>query len=218
MNPSGTPPRALVVVDVQRDFCEGGALPVPGGGACATRISEHIARARDGYAAIVATQDWHIDPGPHFGDPPDFVDSWPVHCVAGSPGAELHENLASAVEIPGTLDAIFRKGEHAAAYSGFEGHDAEGVGLGDWLASRHVAAVDVVGIATSACVKATALGALAQGLAVRVLVDLCADLADPPGMTEVTLRELAQRGVEIATASPPRGGADDLTAAPRRAE
>ncbi len=218
MTASASPARALVVVDVQRDFCEGGSLAVPGGAACASRISAHVATARDDYAAVVATKDWHVDPGGHFADPPDLVDSWPVHCLAGSPGAELHENLASAVEIPDAFDAIFHKGEHAAAYSGFEGHDADGVGLADWLAMRHVEAVDVVGIATSACVKATALGALDHGLSVRVLVDLCADLADPPGLTEATLRALAERGVEIARAGSTSSGAPGTTATPERAE
>lgn len=188
---------ALVVVDVQRDFCEGGSLPVPGGEACAARVSEYLARSRGSYAAVAATQDWHIDPDGHFGDPPDWVDSWPVHCLADSSGAEFHPNLGSMVEVPQVFDKVFRKGQYAAAYSGFEGRNDEGVLLPEWLAVRQIGSVDVVGIATSACVKATALGARKNGFRTRVLLDLCADLAEPAGITATTVAELTENGVEV---------------------
>src|SRR3712207_2384565 len=106
--------RALLVVDVQNDFCEGGSLAVAGGAAVAAAISAHVASSS--YDHVVATRDYHVDPGSHFSETPDFVDSWPVHCVAGTPGASFHPELdVTAVE------AVFSKGAHAAAYSGFEG-------------------------------------------------------------------------------------------------
>jgi nicotinamidase/pyrazinamidase len=196
---------ALIVVDVQRDFCEGGSLPVKGGADCAARVSAYLAQSGNSYAAMVATQDWHIDPDGHFGDPPDWVDSWPPHCLAGSSGAEFHPNLGSRVDVPAVFDRVFRKGEYAAAYSGFEGRDEKGVFLAEWLERRRIRSVDVVGIATSACVKATALGARGNGLRTRVLLDLCADLAEPAGITATTIRELTANGVEIVGEPP---GAD----------
>lgn len=196
------PPRdrnrsALIVVDVQRDFCEGGSLAVPGGADCAARVSEYLARSGQEYASIVATKDWHIDPDEHFGDPPDWVDSWPVHCVANSIGAEFHPNLAAKVDVAVVFDNVFRKGEYAAAYSGFEGRDNEGVSLAEWLGHHGIEKVDIVGIAISACVKATALGAIANGFRTSVFVDLCADLVEPEGITAATLAELVDNGVEI---------------------
>ena len=104
--------RALVIVDVQNDFCEGGSLAVAGGADVAARIADFVAAHRGDYAAIVATADWHIDPGDHFSETPDFVDSWPVHCVAGTPGAEPHPGVEPAMA---HVEAVFRKGEYAAA-------------------------------------------------------------------------------------------------------
>src|SRR6476661_4377246 len=126
--------RALVIVDVQNDFCEGGSLAVAGGAEVARRISEHVLAHAPEYAAIVATADWHDDPGTHFSDHPDFVQSWPAHCRMGTDGALFHPAAEPAFE---HVEAIFRKGQHAAAYSGFEGSTVESadhrVGLGDWL-------------------------------------------------------------------------------------
>src|SRR5438067_7149775 len=149
--------KALIVVDVQNDFCEGGSLPVAGGAAVAARISEHIAAG--GYDHVVATRDYHVDPGAHFSPEPNFVDTWPVHCVAGTPGASFHPEL----DVSG-VQAVFSKGRNAAAYSGFEGADRDGVSLADWLAGKDVDTVDVVGIATDHCVRATALDAVRAGL------------------------------------------------------
>src|SRR5665811_923807 len=156
--------RALLVVDVQPTFCEGGALPVAGGNAVARAIADHAAAHRDDYALVVTTQDWHIDPGAHFSVAPDFVDTWPPHGVAGTAEAELHPALADLHP-----DASVRKGAYAAAYSGFEGTDPRGRTLETVLREAGIAAVDVVGIAESHCVKATALDAHALGLATRVL-------------------------------------------------
>src|SRR5690625_356856 len=165
--------RALLVVDVQPTFCEGGALGVDGGNAVAERIATYAARHRDDYALVVTTQDWHIDPGDHFSDTPDFVDTWPPHGIAGTPEAELHPALAGLAP-----DASVKKGAYEAAYSGFEGKDDGGTSLVQILTSAGVTEVDVVGIAESHCVKQTALDALGEGLRVRVLQDLTVPVRD----------------------------------------
>lgn len=188
--------RALVIVDVQNDFCEGGSLAVAGGAEVARRISAHVQAHAGSYAAIVATADWHEDPGPHFSDHPDFVDTWPVHCRAGSDGALFHPAAEPAFE---KVQAIFRKGHHSAAYSGFEGFTVERdrtVGLADWLRQRDVDAVDVVGIATDHCVRATALDAAAAGFDTTVLLHLTAAVA--PETTETALGELAAARVHTS--------------------
>jgi nicotinamidase/pyrazinamidase len=164
--------RALIVVDVQNDFCEGGSLPVSGGTAVAGAISRFLTDGAD-YPYVVATQDFHIDPGDHFSDQPDYSSSWPPHCLAGSAGAQFHPDLDA-----GRFDAVFRKGAHGAAYSGFEGVDESGTSLADWLAQHEVDGVDVVGIATDYCVRRTAEDAADAGLATRVLLDLTAGVAE----------------------------------------
>jgi nicotinamidase/pyrazinamidase len=181
--------RALIVVDVQNDFCEGGSLAVDGGAAVAAAISGHLRTAA--YDHVVATRDHHVDPGAHFSATPDFVDSWPPHCRTGTPGASFHPELDVA-----PIEAVFSKGEHAAAYSGFEGAEPGGTGLADWLRARGVDTVDVVGIATDHCVRATALDAAAAGFATTVLLDLCAGVAKET--TERALEQLNAAGVAIA--------------------
>ncbi|GGK15667.1 nicotinamidase/pyrazinamidase [Pilimelia terevasa] len=181
--------RALVIVDVQRDFCEGGSLAVAGGAALAGRLTALLA-AGDRWDHVVATQDHHIDPGAHFSDTPDYVDSWPRHCVAGTPGVDLHPALDTA-----RIEAYFRKGAYAAAYSGFEG-DADGVDLATWLRDRGVDAVDVVGIATDHCVRATACDAVRAGFATTVLGDYTAGVA--PASTEAALATMRAAGVTLA--------------------
>ena len=180
--------RALVVVDVQNDFCEGGSLAVEGGAAVAARISAHLATA--GYDHVVATRDRHRDPGSHFADEPDFVDSWPPHCVIGTAGAAFHPALDTQ-----RIEAVFDKGEHEAAYSGFEGLDRGGTTLADWLREHKVDDVTVVGIATDHCVRATALDAVREGFATTVLVDLTAGVA--PETTAAAKAELAAAGVRL---------------------
>jgi nicotinamidase/pyrazinamidase len=184
--------RALIVVDVQNDFCEGGSLAVAGGAAVATAITGHIPAA--GYDHVVATRDHHIEPGGHFAEHPDFLETWPAHCVVGTGGVELHEALDRE-----PLEAVFDKGEYAAAYSGFEGrssaHGAPGVPLADWLRERGVDAVDVVGIATDHCVRATALDAVGNGFATRVLLHLTAGVSE--GTTDAALEQLRRAGVEL---------------------
>jgi nicotinamidase/pyrazinamidase len=192
--------RALIVVDVQNDFCEGGSLAVAGGAAVAAGITDYLRGPDDAddrpaaYAAVVGTLDWHVDPGAHFSSHPDFVDSWPVHCQVGHEGSRSHPSLDR-----GLIEAWFRKGEHAAAYSGFEGHteaaDGSLTGLADWLRGRGIEAVDVVGIATDHCVRATALDAVKAGFGTRVLLDLTVGVAAPT--TVVALEQLRAAGAEL---------------------
>lgn len=184
------PVSALIVVDVQNDFCEGGALGVDGGDALARRLAALIGDGELDHDFVVATRDHHIDPGPHFSDSPDFIDSWPRHCVVGTEGVELHPALSEIA-----FQAVFDKGEYAAAYSGFEGRATDGETLTDWLTARGVRAVEVVGIATDFCVKATALDAAAAGFDTTVRLDLTA--AVHPQERQATVESLRAGGVEV---------------------
>lgn len=198
--------QALIIVDVQNDFCEGGSLAVEGGAAVAAGISE-LLDASDEFDVVAATQDWHIDPGEHFSETPDFRSSWPVHCVAGSKGAQLQRNLDTEF-----IDAYFRKGQFDAAYSGFEGLQAAdlevplgekitaeeaiaGLSLDEWLQEKSVDTVTIAGLATDYCVRATALDAVQAGYEVRVLVSLCAGV--DPLSSKHALAELEAAGVEL---------------------
>jgi nicotinamidase/pyrazinamidase len=179
--------RALIIVDVQNDFCEGGSLAVAGGASVAAGIS--AALATGDWDHVVATKDYHINPGAHFGNPPDFVDSWPTHCVVGTPGTEFHPSLDTD-----RIEAVFTKGEHEAAYSGFQGHSGS-FGLAAWLRMHDVTSVDVVGIATDHCVRATALDALSEGFTTTVLLDLTAGVSAPT--TEAALTTLSAAGATL---------------------
>ena len=179
---------ALLVVDVQNDFCEGGSLAVQGGAAVAAGISALLATAD--YSVVAATRDAHRDPDGHFSSSPDYVDSWPVHCKIGTAGAEFHPNLDTQ-----RLDSVFDKGEWEAAYSGFEGTNPEGSTLAEWLHERGVDRVDIVGIATDHCVRATALDAAREGFAPTVLLDLTAGVA--PDTVETALAEMRTAGVTL---------------------
>ncbi|HET9517460.1 MAG TPA: isochorismatase family protein [Actinoplanes sp.] len=191
--------RALIIVDVQNDFCEGGSLAVAGGAATAAAISGALADAGDRWAHVVATKDFHINPGAHFSATPDYVDSWPRHCVVGTSGADLHPAL-----VTDRVEEIFHKGEYQAAYSGFEGHSGHDAGSGerlaDWLRNRGVTDVDVVGIATDHCVRATALDAAAAGFATTVLLELTAAVS--AATTATALAQLENAGVTL-TGTPP---------------
>ena len=184
---------AVIVVDVQNDFCEGGSLAVAGGAAVASAVSRRL--ENHDYALAVATRDHHVDPGAHFSPEPDFVDSWPPHCVAGTAGARLHPSLDTR-----HVAAVFDKGEYAAANSGFEAvgssdGPAPGVGLSAYLHEHGIDAVEVVGIATDHCVRATALDAVAAGFATRVRLDLTAAVA--PETTAAALQDLHDAGVRL---------------------
>jgi len=179
---------ALIIVDVQNDFCEGGSLAVTGGAKVAADVSVHVRGSSHDH--VVATRDHHVDPGAHFSDAPDYVDTWPVHCRAGTPGASFHPDLDVAA-----IEAVFDKGDYAAAYSGFEGAEPGGTALHGWLAARGVTAVDVAGIATDHCVRATALDAARAGFTTTVLLGLCAGVA--PETTDRALAEMAAAGVTL---------------------
>jgi nicotinamidase/pyrazinamidase len=181
--------RALLVVDVQNDFCEGGSLAVVGGAAVARAISDRLDIGD--YDHAVATRDHHIDPGGHFAKAPDYLDTWPAHCVAGTPGAELHPDLDRT-----NLELVFDKGEYAAAYSGFEGiTDQDGRPLLDWLRAHHIDSVEIVGIATDHCVRATALDAVAGGLTTAVRLDLTAGVARTT--VDLALEQMREAGAEL---------------------
>jgi len=187
--------RALVIVDVQNDFCEGGSLAVAGGATVARTISEYLAGPDSaGYDHVVASQDFHVDPGTHFSAEPDYFSSWPAHCVADTPGAQFHPDLDTS-----RIEAIFRKGLHAAAYSGFEGANEEGDSLDTWLRQHGVADVDVVGIATDYCVYATAADAVRAGFATRVLLAMTAGV--DKHSTAAAIEKLRDAGVTL-TGSP----------------
>ncbi|RWZ68466.1 isochorismatase family protein [Labedella populi] len=186
--------RALLIVDVQNDFTEGGALGVRGGAAVADGVTRYLRAHPHFYDLVMASRDWH-DPdgsnGGHFADGlPDYVDTWPRHCVAGSPGAEYHPALDTSL-----IDVHVRKGQGVPAYSLFEGTTDEGTSSGEALADRGVTEVDVVGIATDHCVRASALDAIAHGLHVRVITDLIAGVAVDP--SAAALAEMARQGGEL---------------------
>ena len=186
--------RALLIVDVQNDFTEGGALGVDGGAAVARRITEHLAAHRGDYALVAASRDWHDggnDNGGHFATAaaPDFTVTWPVHCVAGTPGRRLPPGPRH-----GRVDVHVRKGQGRPAYSAFEGTTDDGRSLAEVLAERGVTDLDVVGIATDYCVRASALDALESGERVRVLTDLVAGVA--PETSAAALAEFRTVGVE----------------------
>lgn len=169
-------PRALIIVDVQPTFCEGGALPVTGGNAVAEAVAAYVDAHRDEYQLIVTTQDWHIDPGEHFSETPDFVDTWPPHGVAGTDEAELHPALANV-----SADVTVKKGQYKAAYSGFEGTTEDGKTLEEALRDAGITDVDVVGLAESHCVASTAVDAVHAGFPTRVLRELTAPVSEELG-------------------------------------
>jgi nicotinamidase/pyrazinamidase len=185
--------RALIVVDVQNDFCEGGSLAVAGGGDVARRISGFLAGKPD-YAHIIATKDHHIEPGEHFSERPDYLRSWPRHCVAGTSGADFHPSFD-----PSAVEAVFTKGEYTPAYSGFEGTDESGSTLAGWLRQRGVDEVDVAGIATDYCVVCTTTDAIAAGFSARVLIDLTAGVA--PETTATAVKDMRSAGVEVISSA-----------------
>ena len=205
--------KALIIVDVQNDFCAGGALATDRGANVASLISEYVEDNHHRYEAVVATQDWHIDPGAHFSDTPALVDSWPVHCVANTEGAEIHPNLDTDY-----IEAYFRKGRYEAAYSGFEGLQApeesvmtgehepgatlddEGpkTPLADWLDEHEIQDVDIVGIATDYCVLATAKDAVDAGYETRVLIDLTAPVQE--NKLDEIIAEMEDEGITVKQA------------------
>ena len=185
--------RALFIIDVQNDFTEGGALGVEGGAAVAAGVTELLAQHPDRYDYVFASRDWHDgdnDNGGHFSATPDFVNTWPSHCVSGTPGAEYHPALDTSA-----IDVNVRKGQGRPAYSIFEGTTDDGSTLAEALSERDITDIDVVGIATDYCVRASALDAVTAGMTTRVLFDLIAGVA--PDSSAAALTELTDAGVEV---------------------
>lgn len=186
--PYARPVRALVIVDVQNDFCEGGSLAVAGGGDVARAISQYLESG--GYDHVVASRDFHIDPGRHFSAHPDFVNSWPRHCVVGTGGADFHPDLDTS-----HIETVFSKGAHEAAYSAFDGADEAGTPLAAWLRERGVDELDVVGIATDYCVRATTISAAQEGFRTRVLLGLTAGV--DPTTTAESIDAMRAAGAQV---------------------
>jgi nicotinamidase/pyrazinamidase len=187
--------RALLVVDVQNDFTEGGALAVAGGAATAARITEFLRRHASDYDLVVASRDWHAadgDNGGHFAGAagPDYETTWPVHCVADTPGADYHPDLDTS-----TVDVHVRKGQGEPAYSAFEGRTESGEDLADVLYDHRVHALDVVGIATDHCVRASALDGARAGLDVFVFEDLVVGV--DPERSRTALDEIRAAGGHV---------------------
>ena len=190
--------RALFIIDVQNDFTEGGPLAVEGGDAVAAGITRYLQAHPDRYDVVIASRDWHDAPddgndnGGHFAldAAPDFVDTWPVHCVAGTVGAQYDPGLDADL-----IDVHIRKGQGKPAYSIFEGTSDDGLELPEVLDKLGVDDVDVVGIATDYCVRASALDAIASGRHVRVIDDLVAGVASDS--SAAALREIAEAGGDV---------------------
>lgn len=191
--------RGLLIVDIQNDFTEGGALGVTGGAQVARDVTAYLAAHADDYDLVLASRDWHDadnDNGGHFAveGAPNFVDTWPVHCVAGTDGAEYHADLDTS-----HVDIHIKKGQGEPSYSMFEGVSDNGETVADILTSHGITEVDVVGIATDHCVRASALDALSTGQKVTILTDLIAAVAPDTG--EKALEELTTRGAALQTSS-----------------
>jgi nicotinamidase/pyrazinamidase len=190
--------RALLVIDVQNDFCEGGALACAGGAAVAKKITDYLHSNSSRYDYVIASRDWHT-PGelndghfPENGISPDFVKTWPLHCLAGTPGAEYHPNLDV-----GLIDIHIKKGQSAHGYSIFDGIDDSGKTFDQTLGDLEIGSVDVVGIATDYCVRASALDAHSHGLDVRVITSLTAGVN--PKSTEAAIDEMVDAGVRVVS-------------------
>jgi nicotinamidase/pyrazinamidase len=191
--------RALFIIDVQNDFTEGGSLAVAGGAAVAAGVTEYLRAHAGDYDAVFASRDWHDaanDNGGHFATDaaPDFVTTWPSHCVAGTPGAEYHPALDASL-----IDVHVRKGQGRPAYSIFEGTTDEGATVEQKLSELGVTDVDVVGIATDYCVRSSALDALHSRRRVRVLSDLVAGV--DPDTSSAALAELRLAGATVVAAN-----------------
>lgn len=184
---------ALVVVDVQNDFCEGGALQVSGGVDVAHSVARYLREHGETYDLRVASRDWHVDPRDHFSAEPDFVDSWPPHCVAETLGADFHPVVEEALSESPYLTVS--KGMYSAAYSAFEAEDPDGQLLPEVLQVHGIEHVDIVGLCTDYCVAQTALDAARAGLHTRVLVDFTAGVH--PGSTQQAIGRMKRAGIEV---------------------
>lgn len=188
--------KALLVIDVQVDFCEGGALGCDGGSAVARGISEYLKGAKSSYDYVIASRDWHTPNdanGGHFppsDQAPDYVTNWPLHCIAGEPGAEYHPNLDVSL-----IDIHIKKGQGSHGYSIFDGTTEDGERFESLISRLGIDSVDVVGIATDYCVRASSIDANAKGLSVRVITSLTAGVAKDS--TEAAIDEMVDLGVSV---------------------
>lgn len=189
--------KALFIIDVQNDFCEGGSLAVAGGAAVATKISAYVQSHRSDYDLVIASRDWHdaeSDNGGHFApddQTPDFVNNWPVHCVSGTRGAEYHENLDTS-----GIDVHIIKGMGKPSYSIFEGVTDAGRSLSEVLADNSITDIDVAGLATDYCVLASSLDAKKSGFQVTVLAELVAGVSAKSSAQ--ALERLSAEGCKVA--------------------
>jgi len=187
--------KALVVVDVQNDFVEGGSLGVQGGKNVAEKIGHYVERSKGvDFDYVVTTQDWHIDPLGHFSEDPDFVNTWPVHCVADTDGAKLTQEVLDS-GLWGEVDFAVRKGMYTAAYSGFEGFTEDGGGLAEILREVEVDSITVVGIATDHCVLQTALDGIKEGFKVDVIQELCVGITAES--SALAFKKMIEEGIKV---------------------
>lgn len=198
--------KALIIVDVQPTFCEGGELGVEGGNAVAERIAEYVETHRNEYSYVATTQDWHVEPGRHWSDDPDYVDTWPVHGKAGTANAGLHLAIAAL-----GIGHHFKKGQYSPSYSGFEGLEdntdriptreevaadlTAGRTLANALEAAGITRVDVVGLAESHCVKETALDARKLGYETHVIEELTEPVSEELGVD--ARRQMREAGVVL---------------------
>lgn len=190
--------RALLVIDVQNDFCEGGALACQGGASVAAKISSFIRENSSRYELVVASRDWHTPNDSndgHFpaeGNLPDYISTWPLHCIQGTEGAEYHPNLDTNL-----IDVHIKKGQSSNGYSIFDGVTEEGESFAEVLRSHSISELEVVGIATDYCVRASALDSVKQGFKVRVISSLTAGVSE--ASTERAIAEMLDAGVDVSS-------------------
>jgi nicotinamidase/pyrazinamidase len=186
--------RALIIIDVQNDFTEGGPLGAPGRDAVARAIGAYVASSRPSYELVITTQDWHIDPGEHFV-------KHAVHCRAATEGAALDSELSTGAGRPiaQLVDVMLRKGHYDEDFSGYLAIDDDGRALRDVLTASGIEALDVCGFVTNGCVAATVRDALAASMPVRLITDLSS--ASDPVAALATEKEFAEGGVDVITSS-----------------
>ena len=191
---------ALLIVDVQVDFVEGGSLGVQGGLNVAAMIARHIRHFKNEYEFVVASRDYHENAPDHISDHPDFQITWPPHCMVGTPGAQFVPTIQNLVREK-YIHEVVTKGRNAAAYSAFDALDKRGHPLLDVLQEHRVDHVDVCGIATDYCVRASALDARKHEYQVRVLTNLCAAVKEETGLQ--ALEEMKAAGCQLQAATAP---------------
>lgn len=191
---------ALLAVDLQSDFVQEGSLPVPNGLQVAAQVARHIRHFKTEYDFVVASRDYHEDPQDHFSATPDFINTWPPHCVIGTPGVAFVPPIQNLVREK-LIQTVVSKGRHAAAYSAFEGVDARGHYLVDVLKEQRIDHIDICGIATDYCVRASALDARKNAFQVRILVNLCAAVTETTGLQAI--EEMKAAGCQIQAATAP---------------